>query len=153
MKAALWERLERDSDLFHQGMAKESKDPDVIAATMSKPGVILRRPVGSHGIKEDANLPTHLLGDGSHRPKKLRAKPKKYPPARSTKKPTARLLWRSRGGVKAIAGRKRPLGRGTRAQSAGNRQPQAALEEAEWEHEEGRNHPRRPRCSRRKITS
>jgi hypothetical protein len=46
MKAAL-EAWGADSNLFHQGAAKESDDPDVIAATMAKPGVVLRRPVGS----------------------------------------------------------------------------------------------------------
>src|SRR6266576_578558 len=46
MKAAL-EAWGADSNLFHQGAAKESHDPDVIVATMEKPGVVLRRPVGT----------------------------------------------------------------------------------------------------------
>jgi len=29
-----------DSNLFHQGAAKESTDPEVIAATMAKPGIV-----------------------------------------------------------------------------------------------------------------
>jgi len=45
MKAAL-EAWGADSNLFHQSAAKESHDPDIIAATMAKPGVVLRRPVG-----------------------------------------------------------------------------------------------------------
>jgi hypothetical protein len=36
MKAAL-EAWRADSNLFHQGAAKESKDPDVVAATMANP--------------------------------------------------------------------------------------------------------------------
>jgi hypothetical protein len=53
MKAAL-EAWGADSNLFHQG-----EDPDVVAATMAKPGVVLKRPVGSNGpFKEDAELPT-----------------------------------------------------------------------------------------------
>ncbi len=61
MKAAL-EAWGADSNLFHQGAAKESEDPDVIAATMEKPGVVLRRPVGSDGsFKERAELPTDRL--------------------------------------------------------------------------------------------
>jgi hypothetical protein len=48
MKAAL-EAWGADSNLFHQGAAKESDDPDIIAAAMAKPGVVLRRPVGSDG--------------------------------------------------------------------------------------------------------
>ncbi|MEA2963069.1 MAG: hypothetical protein QOI46_3167 [Alphaproteobacteria bacterium] len=54
-----------DSNLFHQGAAKESHDPDVIAATMAKPGVVLKRPVGSSGpFKEHADLPGDIAGDG-----------------------------------------------------------------------------------------
>jgi colicin import membrane protein len=58
MKAAL-EAWGAGSNLFHQGVARETDDPDVIAATMSKPGVILRRPAGSSGrFAEHADLPT-----------------------------------------------------------------------------------------------
>ena len=42
MKAAL-EAWGAGSNLFHQGVAKETDDPDVVAATMSKPGVVLKR--------------------------------------------------------------------------------------------------------------
>jgi hypothetical protein len=60
MKAAL-EAWGADSNLFHQGVAKESTDPDVIAATMKKPGVVLKRPVGSDGpFGEHAELPKDL---------------------------------------------------------------------------------------------
>lgn len=45
MKAAL-EVWGANSNLFHQDFAKEGYDPDVVAAAMSKPGVVLRRPVG-----------------------------------------------------------------------------------------------------------
>jgi hypothetical protein len=64
MKAAL-EAWGADSNLFHQGAAKESHDPDVIAATMAKPGVVLKRPVGSSGpFKEHAELPRDIAVDG-----------------------------------------------------------------------------------------
>jgi len=60
MKAAL-EAWGADSNLFHQGAANESRDPDVVAATMAKPGVVLRRSVGSVGsFGEHADLPTDL---------------------------------------------------------------------------------------------
>jgi hypothetical protein len=60
MKAAL-EAWGADSNLFHQGAAKESHDADVIAATMAKPGVVLKRPVGSDGpFGEHAELPKKL---------------------------------------------------------------------------------------------
>jgi hypothetical protein len=83
MKAAL-EAWGADSNLFHQGAAKESDDPDVIAATLKRPGVVLRRPVGSKGsFSEHAELPTDLGGDG--KPTKAaypseRPKSKKSPP-------------------------------------------------------------------------
>ena len=84
MKAAL-EAWGADSNLFHQGAAKESDDPDVIAATMAKPGVVLRRPVGSDGsFGEHAELPTNL--GGGERPTKAARKSK----GRKTKKPASR---------------------------------------------------------------
>ncbi len=75
MKAAL-EAWGSKSNLFHQGFASEVDDPDVIAATIAKPGVILRRPVGSDGpFKEDAELPSDLSRDKvKNKPKKHRAK-------------------------------------------------------------------------------
>jgi hypothetical protein len=72
MKAAL-EAWGADSNLFHQGAANESDDADVIAATMAKPGVVLRRPVGSdRSFGEHAELPTDLAGGG--RPAKAKRK-------------------------------------------------------------------------------
>jgi hypothetical protein len=38
-----------DTNLFQQGFAKETDDPAIVAATLAKPGVVLRRPVGSDG--------------------------------------------------------------------------------------------------------
>jgi colicin import membrane protein len=80
MKAALaaWGTK---TNLFHQGVAKEVDDPDVVAATMRRPGVILRRPIGSNGpFKEHAELPKDLSSDGvKGRPRKTRAKLKKQP--------------------------------------------------------------------------
>jgi hypothetical protein len=68
MKAAL-EAWGADSNLFHQGAAKESHDPDVVAATMAKPGVVLKRPVGSDGpFGEHAELPKNLGRDGPKKP-------------------------------------------------------------------------------------
>jgi hypothetical protein len=80
MKAAL-EAWGADSNLFHQGAAKESEDPDVVAATMAAPGVVLKRPVGSSGpFKENADLPTDLAGEGSAKKSgRTTAKPQKHP--------------------------------------------------------------------------
>jgi hypothetical protein len=81
MKAAL-EAWGADSNLFHQGAAKQSEDPDVVAATMAKPGVVLKRPVGSSGpFKEHAELPSDLAGDGGTKKSARKAaslKPQKH---------------------------------------------------------------------------
>ena len=42
MKAAL-EIWGADSNLFHQGFAKETDDPAVVAVTTEHPGIVLRR--------------------------------------------------------------------------------------------------------------
>lgn len=81
MKAAL-KAWGADSNLFHQGAAKESDDPNVIKATLKKPGVVLRRAVGSVGsFGEHAELLFDLDGG---RPTKatrklIRHRPKKSP--------------------------------------------------------------------------
>ena len=57
MKAAL-EAWGSETNLFHQGLAKETDDPAIIAAAMAKPGVVLRRAVGSNvGFSVHAALP------------------------------------------------------------------------------------------------
>ena len=93
MKAAL-EAWGADSNLFHQGAAKESTDPEVIAATMKKPGVVLKRPVGSDGpFGEQAELPKDLG-------LRERKKPAPKPPVRKAKnhppRPTRRRIGSSR---------------------------------------------------------
>jgi len=56
MKAAA-EAWGSDTDVFKKGFAKETHDPKIVAATMAKPGVILKRPVGSNGrFGENAEL-------------------------------------------------------------------------------------------------
>jgi colicin import membrane protein len=48
---------------FKRGFAKETHDAAVVAATMAKPGVVLRRSVGSAGpFTEHAKLPKDLPG-------------------------------------------------------------------------------------------
>jgi colicin import membrane protein len=90
MKAAL-EAWGADSNLFHQGVAKESDDPDVVAATVSKPGVILKRPVGSDGpFREHADLPRLSGNETGHTRAKSRAKPKKRPPGKADDKAARR---------------------------------------------------------------
>lgn len=60
MKAAL-EAWGSNSNLFHQGFAHEVDDEDTVAAALKKPGVILRRPVGTDGpFTEHPGLPDDL---------------------------------------------------------------------------------------------
>ncbi|MCS3931945.1 hypothetical protein M2175_006976 [Bradyrhizobium elkanii] len=47
MKAAL-DAWGAGSNLFHQGAAKETDDPDAVAATMAQPGVVLKGQIVSH---------------------------------------------------------------------------------------------------------
>jgi hypothetical protein len=57
MKAAL-DAWGTTSNLFHQGFARMSDDPKIVAATLARPGVVLRRPVGTGGaFSEHARLP------------------------------------------------------------------------------------------------
>jgi colicin import membrane protein len=92
MKAAALEAWGADSNPFYQDAAKEGEDPDVLAATMSKPAVIMRRPVGSDGpFREHAGLPTNLSDDAPPNTReKVRAKTKKQPRREADDK-TARL--------------------------------------------------------------
>src|SRR4051794_9121866 len=67
MKAAL-EAWGAESNLFHQGVANEGDDPDVVAATLAAPGVVLKRPVGSNKpFKVHAELPTHISDSGGRK--------------------------------------------------------------------------------------
>src|ERR1700731_4841200 len=85
MKAAL-EAWGADSNLFHQGAAKQSEDPDVVAATMAKPGVMRKRPVGSNGpFKEHAELPTNLCHPRARPPNAARKAPSRKPKAASSR--------------------------------------------------------------------
>ncbi len=84
MKAAL-EAWGASSNLFHQGFAKESEDDAVIAAAIAKPGIVLRRPVGSStAFKEHAELTSAASLDA--RPRKEKAKAKTAASAKPSKR-------------------------------------------------------------------
>jgi len=138
MKAAL-EAWGADSNLFHQGVAKETDDPKVVAATMAKPGVVLRRPVGSNGpFKEHAELPTDLAADeaGAGRRSKLK---KQAPPKLSDKKTLQAAREFEREQKRRDAERRKE--EAARAKERERREKvvakaQAALDNARREHEE-----------------
>lgn len=134
MKAAL-QAWGADSNLFHQGAARESKDPDVVAATLAKPGVVLKRPVGSdQPFGETADLPTNL-DDHKRRPARVRAKPNKQPPQKTDDK--AALAYEKEQKRREAERRKeeaaRDKERARREQATVK--AQAALDKAEREHE------------------
>jgi colicin import membrane protein len=90
MKAAL-QAWGSETNLFHQGFAKETDDPAIVAAALAKPGVVLRRPVGSDGtFSEHAELPKNLLIEKvKERPAKPRATTSE-PPAQKVDDKAAR---------------------------------------------------------------
>lgn len=90
MKAAL-EAWGSKNNLFQHGFAKVSDDPKIVAATMARPGVVLRRPVGSNGaFSEHAELPTDLpVGNAKRAPAKPSPK-KREPPTKAVDDKTAR---------------------------------------------------------------
>jgi hypothetical protein len=81
MKAAL-EAWGSKRNLFHDGLARESGDPAIVRATMARPGVVLRRAVGTSApFGERAELPTKLGGAEARQPGK-RGGGKRQPAAR-----------------------------------------------------------------------
>jgi hypothetical protein len=138
MKAAL-EAWGADSNLFHQGAAKQSDDPDVVAATMAKPGVVLKRPVGSDGpFGEHAALPKNLGQDGrkkpAHKPsakaKKSAAQPDKAADRKAAQAYERERQRREREEAKEEAARQKERERRQQAID----KAQTALEKAEQEH-------------------
>jgi flagellar biosynthesis GTPase FlhF len=141
MKAAL-EAWGADSNLFHQGAAKQSDDPDVIAATMAKPGMVLRRPVGSDGsFSEHAELPNDL-GD-ERRPAKGPRKPASRRPSKSSR-PADEAAERKAAQAYEREQKRRERERAKEEATRKERErrenavakAQAALDEARREHEE-----------------
>jgi hypothetical protein len=141
MKAAL-EAWGADSNLFHQGAAKESTDPEIVAATMKKPGVVLKRPVGSDGpFGEHAELPKNF-GENARKeppakPSARKAKPSSTKPDKAADKKAAQAyererLRREREEAKEEAARQKERERRQQAVDTA----QAALDQAQQEHTE-----------------
>jgi len=136
MKAALaaWGS---NSNLFHQGFAKEFTDGPIVKATMTRPGVVLRRPVGSNEpFKEDAALPTNLPDKKAN--KSPRREPKEQPARKIDQKAVrkAALAYEREERKQDAARRKQEAAREKirkRRERAGAK-AQAALDKAEREH-------------------
>ncbi len=86
MKAAL-EAWGSKSNLFHAGLASETEDPAIVAAALAKPGVVLKRPVGTTGdFTEHPKLPKTL--DDEERPEE----PPKPRPRTAPQQETAAVI-------------------------------------------------------------
>lgn len=132
MKAAL-EAWSAASNLFHQGAAKESRDADVVAATKTKPGVVLRRPVGSDGsFSEHAELPKNL-GEGGPStkaaPKSSRSKANRAPvrPVEGADRKAARAYERERQRREREEAKEEAAAEEARTQGAGCREGPGCL--------------------------
>jgi flagellar motility protein MotE (MotC chaperone) len=140
MKAAL-QAWGADRNLFHEGVARPSDDPHVIAATMAKPGVVLKRPVGSSAsFQVDAKLPTHLAEGGVKKAGHKSAPAKKKHQQRATDEAADRKAAlafdqaeqrRAREGAKQEAARRKERARRQRAVD----KAQAALDAARRKHQ------------------
>ena len=126
--------------MFHQGAAKEADDPDIIAASMAKPGVVLKRPVGSDGpFGEHAELPKELGRGERRRPapkspnrkaKKFSVRPDKAADRRAAHAYERERQHRERDEAREEAARQKALERRQRAVD----KAQQALDEAKREH-------------------
>jgi hypothetical protein len=139
MKAAL-EAWGADSNLFHQGAARESTDPEIVAATMKKPGVVLKRAVGSDGpFGEQAELPNNSGESAREKPpskpsvrkaKTSSAQPDKAADRKAAQAYERERQRREREEAREEAGRQKERERRRQAVD----KAQAALAEAELEH-------------------
>jgi hypothetical protein len=141
MKAAL-EAWGASSNLFHQGFAKESEEDAVIAAAMAKPGIVLRRPVGSSSaFKEHAELPSAASLDARPRKEKAKAmkaaseKPSKRD-EKSEREAVAKYAKEERQREKQRAKEEAKAAKAREKRNAAVEKAQTALLQAEAEHEE-----------------
>lgn len=142
MKAAL-QAWGADSNLFHQGFAAEIDDPDIVAATMAHPGVVLKRPVGSkQAFKVSADLPKQLLsGAANAKPGKSPGKPKRASAKTDIRKDAKRNAEAERRAALAFEKEQRRRAQQEKQEQAARVRrerlvatAQAALDEAEQEH-------------------
>jgi hypothetical protein len=140
MKAAA-EAWGSKTDIFNKGFAKQTDDPAIVAATMAKPGVVLRRPVGSNGpFSEDAELPPDLPIDNAKETQTQPRPKRKEPPARKVDDTAARdaaLAFEREQKRRDIARRKEEAAREKqrKRQEEAIAKAERSLEEAKREHE------------------
>ena len=136
MKAAA-EAWGSQIDVFRRGFAKETHEAAIVTATMARPGVVLKRPVGSAApFTEHAELPRLPNLDNVKESPAPRSK-SKQPPARKTDDRAAALAFAREQKRREAARRKEEVSREKRQK----RREQAiatakkAFEVAEREHQ------------------
>jgi colicin import membrane protein len=140
MKAAL-EAWGANMNLFHQGFARQTDDSDVVAAAMEKPGIVLKRPVGSDDpFREDAHLPTAASLDLPRTKRDARPKKAKAPKARKTDEKAERRAAAAFEKERLRREKQREKEEAAAAKAREKRQAsmdnaQAALDEAKLEHD------------------
>jgi len=140
MKAAL-EAWGAGANLFHQGFAQQTDDPAIVKATMARPGVVLRRPVGTdRAFEEEAEASeASFRGRVAKKPRaaRVKRKPVAEKPASRTEERAAALAFekererRERRERQEAAARRKEAARRDRAIAAVG----AALEKAEARHD------------------
>ncbi len=137
MKAAL-EAWGSKSNLFHQGFAKETDEPAIVEATMEKPGIVLKRPIGSNEpFKETAELPTDISDRARTRPAGSRAKKERSRKTISKKSGRKAALAFEREQARRENERRKQEAAEAKLRERRERaiaKAQAALEEAEQDH-------------------
>jgi flagellar biosynthesis GTPase FlhF len=139
MKAAL-EAWGSHRNLFHDGFARQSDDPAIVEATMARPGVVLRRPVGTDvAFSEHSELPKDFGSAGRASP------PERRPSRKEGKPPAGRADADAKAAARAAAAfereRERRERRARKEQEARERQRErrdSAVAAAEAALEEGR---------------
>jgi colicin import membrane protein len=140
MKAAA-EAWGSRTNLFQQGLAKETHDAAIVAATMAKPGVVLRRPVGSNGpFTEHAVLPKELPSGKTNDRPATKARPKIEEPVRKPDDKSARAAAAAFEREQKLRERARQKGRGGAGKDAQAGEQaianaERALEKAKRHHE------------------
>jgi len=136
MKAAL-EAWGSNTNLFHQGFAKEVTAGPVVEATLANPGVVLKRPVGTNKpFREDAPLPESLREASDTAPKR-RARPERSSAKTDQKAARKAALAYEREQEKRDAARRKEEAAAEKARKRRQQaidKAQAALDAAEQEH-------------------
>ncbi|HEY1962572.1 MAG TPA: hypothetical protein VGG69_09150 [Rhizomicrobium sp.] len=78
-------------DLFREGTAKETRDPEAVEAAMRKVGLVVRRPIGSTGsFEERAEAERTLLNKLTAKQPKGKVKPTPAGRRSKSRKPSAK---------------------------------------------------------------